>query len=423
MKIKMFCLACLAVVLSLVFCTAYGEQVNETGWLKVYYLSIYPEPVHDNRIEETGGVYPWLLHYSKRSGDFYYIDEGCKSVGIGWVYFPESVIAGDSHSGVVLSEKDVSELLGKGNTFLYWYGEKSDSLKEIQEKLTIYMHSDEVSPDDWWYVNVTGVYDEATTSAIRTFQQVNYLLPTGLLDRKTSYYKLCTVGADNSIRLDKDAAFTEDWVEVYGNLEPDWLYCHTDSTRELYTIESAYTVNGITWYGLNPVTLFNDTLNDRGMTYVSSHLMSFKGDEQFRPATAAFTNPAFAAQTRTVVIPKLEKKGENSGQESKTNTDTGREAAAPVVAVNNGELTVRDTSHAAEIIFRSDGTFMLKSPGGNEQGTFRLTNGQIMLTSETGMELPIGADGTFSYPIGDLVFEFRINAEEMEKLTAMLKKT
>ena len=252
--------------------------IDADGWMLVYFFAVYPEPNLSATPVEGGGVYPWLLHYTRHCGDFYYVSEGPDPDCSGWFYFPASVEEGNPYSGRLLTDEEAQEMMGNDNPVLYSYGDQDEALKTIQEKLSRYQASDETNPDDWWYININGIYDTATMARVRAFQHQQHLPATGLLDSRTlqyfeAYYKLCTVGPDSVVQLNKPAFFTEDWVEVYEGLEPNWVYDAGYSEHRLYVVEAAYTVNNITWYGMNLRTIF-PTQSWTGITYAPSHVMT-----------------------------------------------------------------------------------------------------------------------------------------------------
>ena len=110
--------------------------------------------------------------------------------------------------------------------------------------------------------------------------------------------------------------------------------------------------------------------------------------------------------------------------EQKESNDNG-EATRQFGFIGQAEylLKIRDTTHVAEITFQRNGDYELKSPAGNDEGTFELTDGQIVLTSQTGNKLTIehAEDEnlwkfTYFIFIGDLEYEFELTEEDMEIL-------
>ena len=84
-------------------------------------------------------------------------------------------------------------------------------------------------------------------------------------------------------------------------------------------------------------------------------------------------------------------------------------------------LKIKDKSGKTELAFRNVGKFEIKSPDGNDEGSFGMEDGKIVLTSQTGKKMNIGQDGKLEYVVGDQTYEFKFGEADLEKLAAVKK--
>ncbi len=117
---------------------------------------------------------------------------------------------------------------------------------------------------------------------------------------------------------------------------------------------------------------------------------------------------------------KPEEKKEQPKQEAvQTVADTTSTIATTGTATVYNLLKIKDTSGKAELAFRNVGKYEIKSPDGNDEGSFGMEDGKIVLTSQTGKKMNIGQDGKLEYVIGNQTYEFKFGEADLEKLAAV----
>ncbi|MER1994585.1 MAG: hypothetical protein ABS897_11160, partial [Eubacteriales bacterium] len=154
--------------------------------------------------------------------------------------------------------------------------------------------------------------------------------------------------------------------------------------------------------------------------------------------------PVVPSEEQTEAKPEVKPAEEKveSKQEAKTDEpkqEAGTEASGQAVAAQTADnavyteisdyntplagpktvLTIRDKSGKAELAFRNVGKYEIKSPDGNDEGSFGMEDGKIVLTSQTGKKMNIGQDGKLEYVIGNTNYEFKFGAADLEKLAAV----
>jgi hypothetical protein len=101
---------------------------------------------------------------------------------------------------------------------------------------------------------------------------------------------------------------------------------------------------------------------------------------------------------------------------------------APAQATVFTLLTITDKTEEAKIMFYSDGTYKaVIKDNGTDEGTYKLENDQIVLTSKDGKTMPMTKDGdnwklSFTGGKDAKTYEFEIPDEKVQKLIEALKK-
>ncbi len=116
---------------------------------------------------------------------------------------------------------------------------------------------------------------------------------------------------------------------------------------------------------------------------------------------------------------KQEAKTDEPKQEAtQTVADTTSTIATIGTATVYNLLKIKDKSGKAELAFRNVGKYEIKSPDGNDEGSFGMEDGKIVLTSQTGKKMTI-EDGILAYVVGDQTYEFKFGEADLEKLAAV----
>ena len=115
------------------------------------------------------------------------------------------------------------------------------------------------------------------------------------------------------------------------------------------------------------------------------------------------------------------KTDEPKQEATQTVADTASTIATTGTATVYNLLKIKDKSGKAELAFRNVGKYEIKSPDGNDEGSFGMEDGKIVLTSQTGKKMNIGQDGKLEYVIGNQTYEFKFGEADLEKLAAVKK--
>jgi hypothetical protein len=154
---------------------------------------------------------------------------------------------------------------------------------------------------------------------------------------------------------------------------------------------------------------------------------------EVKPEDKPEVQPVVPSEEQTEAKPEEKPKEEKVESKQEAKTDEPKQEATQTVAdttstiATTGTATVynllkiKDTSGKAELAFRNVGKYEIKSPDGNDEGTFGMEDGKIVLTSQTGKKMNIGQDGKLEYVVGNQTYEFKFGEADLEKLAAVKK--
>jgi len=154
---------------------------------------------------------------------------------------------------------------------------------------------------------------------------------------------------------------------------------------------------------------------------------------EVKPEDKPAEQPVVPAKEETEAKPEDKPKEEKVESKQEAKTDEPKQEATQTVAdttstiATTGTATVynllkiKDKSGKAELAFRNVGKYEIKSPDGNDEGSFGMEDGKIVLTSQTGKKMNIGQDGKLEYVIGNQTYEFKFGEADLEKLAAVKK--
>lgn len=146
---------------------------------------------------------------------------------------------------------------------------------------------------------------------------------------------------------------------------------------------------------------------------------------RYRPETASRILRRGSARCRSQFVAHPRKSGPAPPAPKQEATQTAADTTSTIATTGTATvynlLKIKDKSGKAELAFRNVGKFEIKSPDGNDEGSFGMEDGKIVLTSQTGKKMNIGQDGKLEYVVGDQTYEFKFGEADLEKLAAVKK--